>query len=278
MIGHDYFHSGFAPTRLATLAEGATLSGGRYVLDALIGEGGHSRVFSARDELLGRRVAIKVAGGRAGDPDAARALLIREAHAYRSVGGHPNVLTVYDILEDSASQGSRMFIVMELASQGTFRGWMIRHRDRHDVRLREGKAFFKQICRAVSHVHKHGVVHYDIKPENFLLVSSDRLKLCDFGLAQFFGSSTSTLQIPHLPLGGGTPEYMAPELRNGHQHRVDPRADNFSLGVLCGELFHAECKRPLPSTCGDSTDGRLALTGVPPKIARVIKRCLEDIE
>lgn len=277
MIGRDYFHSGFAPTPLATLAEGVTLSGGRYVLDALIGEGGHSRVFSAHDELLGRRVAIKVAGGRAGDSDAARALLIREAHAYRSVGGHPNVLTVYDILEDSASPGSRDFMVMEFASQGTFRDWMIHFRHSHDVRLREGKVLFKQICRAVSHVHKQGVVHCDIKPENFLLVSSDRLKLCDFGLAQFFGSSTSRLQIPQLPFGGGTPQYMAPELRNGYLHRADPRADIFSLGVLGFELFDAECRRPVPSTCGGSTDGHLAPMGAPAKIVRVIERCLEEI-
>ena len=278
MTGHDYFHSGFAPTLLATLAEGATLSGGRYVLDTLIGEGGHSRVFSARDELLGQRVAIKVAGGKSGDPDAARTLLIREAHAYRSVGGHPNVLTVYDILEDSASPGSPIFMVMELASQGTFREWIIRHRHRHDVRLREGKAFFKQICRAVSHVHKNGVTHFDIKPENFLLVSSDRIKLCDFGLAQFFGSPTYSRQLPFLPLGGGTPEYMAPELRSGYQHRVDPRADIFSLGILGFELFDAECRRPVSSICGGSMDGRLVLTGVPEKIVRVIERCLEDVE
>jgi len=216
------------------------LIGGRYRLRAFLGAGGMGEVWRAEDERLDRQVAVKlirpVAGHRRGggedDPDSTRraARFRREAKKTAGLSGHPHIVTVYDFGEDPP------YIVMELV-QGT----------PLDVRLRleglpapaEVVAWGVQVCDALAAAHKSHVVHRDLKPSNVIVTGEDIVKILDFGVAGLLPSGPSpTVQSgPPLTATGvfvGTVPYAAPEQIRGH--RVDLRADLYSLGCLLYEL------------------------------------------
>ena len=280
MSVQQFFYSGFA--KAEDIEPGTVLHNGRYILGDMIGEGAHSRIFTAEDSLLSQKVAVKVAVNRNSDSELAFDLLLREVCAYRHIGGHSNILDVYDVFEDATSPGRPAAFVTELMPHGSLRDWIVQHKHNHEVRLQHGKAIFKQLCRAVSHIHKQGVVHADLKPENCLLTCHQQPKLCDFGVAHFFGSFDARLQFPYLPAGAGTPEYMAPELCRSPNKRPDPRSDIFSIGCIGFELFDQYCRRPRDIEWSNGRSSFFSLTvnkmqGVPPKLCRVIEKCLEDL-
>ena len=111
-----------------------------------------------------------------------------------------------------------------------------------------------QICAALTVTHKAGVIHGDLKPSNIFLVQeggmSDRVKILDYGVAQFTGPRKITgPQIPLKARGGGTPAYMSPEQSAGST--VDARSDVYALGVLLGE-----------AATGTRPDGGVPASGV----------------
>ncbi len=280
MTGHGFFLSGFAKPSVAEIGPGTRLHNGRYALENLIGTGAHGRVFSAQDQLLKRDVALKVAGGSGCDPGQAGALLLREAYAYHTIGGHANILQMYDLFEEGDLVECPLVLVVERACYGTLRDWIVRYRYDHETRLRQGKALFRQICQGFSHMHKHGVVHGDSKPENFVFTLPDCVKLADFGLARFTLPLRSRLPFLSLPFDAGTPEYMDPDLLSGHCRDADPGSDIFSLGCLAFELFDPDCRRPFEERRDElkrNCLNRIAppLKGVPEKYARMVAKCLE---
>ncbi|QNE78238.1 protein kinase [Streptomyces finlayi] len=195
---------------------------GRYRLLGPLGQGGMGVVWRARDEVLGREVAVKEV--RAPDglpaPDVQRlyARLEREAWAAARIS-HRNVVTVYDV----ATEDARPWIVMEL----------IRGLSLSDVLDAEGPLTPRRAARigaevlaALRSAHDAGVLHRDVKPGNVLLGNDGRVVLTDFGIAVVEGSSALTMTGELI----GSPEFLAPERALGRT--PGPASDLWSLGVL----------------------------------------------
>ncbi len=199
----------------------------RYRIDSELGKGGMGIVYRAFDTLLEREVAIKVLSDEGLSADS-QIRLLEEARAAAGLS-HPNIVTVYDVVEFDES----MFIIMELL-QG------ISLREQSDRDLDHILEYFEQLCGALSHAHQHGVIHRDLKPENVILVE-DQIKLMDFGLARSMSSRLSAEGAL-----AGTASYLAPEQALGMD--VDARTDLYSLGVMLYEMAAGR----LPFTEGDA--------------------------
>ncbi|GGU02169.1 protein kinase [Streptomyces violascens] len=195
---------------------------GRYRLLSPLGRGGMGVVWRARDEVLGREVAVKevLAPASLDSPEVRRlyARLEREAWAAARVS-HRNVVTVYDV----ATEDGRPWIVMELV-----RGLAL-----SDVLDAEGPLGPQRTARigaevvaALRAAHEAGVLHRDVKPANVLLANDGRVVLTDFGIATVAGTQTLTMTGEVV----GSPEFLAPERALGRT--PGPACDLWSLGVL----------------------------------------------
>ncbi|MER7520627.1 serine/threonine-protein kinase [Streptomyces sp. NPDC126499] len=199
-----------------------TLIAGRYRLLDVLGEGGMGIVWRARDELLGRDVAVKEVRAPAGLPAEDRerlfARLEREARSAARIT-HRNVVTVYDVALDDG----RPWIVMELV-----RGLTLAETLEGEGPLppRRAAQVGAEVLGALRAAHAAGVLHRDVKPANVLLSNDGRAVLTDFGIAAVAGTSPLTMTGELI----GSPEYLAPERALGRT--PGPAADLWSLGVL----------------------------------------------
>ena len=223
----------------------------RYLILNRIGVGGMGVVYSAWDDRLDRKLALKVV--RPGGDPRAQQRLLREARVMASIR-HPNVLTVYEVGEVVAG----VYIAMEYLRGGTLRDWLVEH---PDAGWRAVLARFTEAGRGLDAAHGVGVVHRDFKPDNVLLEGS-RVCVADFGLARAEGPVEHEATQPGGTGPAGTPAYMAPETTIG------PAVDQYALCVatweaLFGELPQGGCSR-LP-----------VRSGVPAEVRRVLERGLE---
>ncbi|MFB4425597.1 serine/threonine-protein kinase [Streptomyces sp. QL37] len=192
----------------------------RYRLLDPLGEGGAGIVWRARDEVLGREVAVKEVRAPAGLSDAGTELLHgrleREAREATRVT-HRNAVAVHDVV----TQDSRPWIVMELV-----RGLALSDVLDADGPLspRRAARVGAEVLAALRGAHEAGVLHRDVKPGNVLLANDGRVMLKDFGITPADGSST----LSGEPIG--SPEYLAPERAQGRT--PGPESDLWSLGVL----------------------------------------------
>ncbi|MET9954719.1 protein kinase [Streptomyces sp. NPDC006339] len=199
-----------------------TVIAGRYRLLDVLGEGGMGTVWRARDELLGREVAVKEVRAPAGLPTEDRerlfARLEREARSAARIA-HRNVVTVYDVALDDG----RPWIVMELV-----RGLTLAETLEAEGPLPPRRAAHvgAEVLAALRAAHAAGVLHRDVKPANVLLSNDGRVVLTDFGIAAVAGTSPLTMTGELI----GSPEYLAPERALGRT--PGPAADLWSLGVL----------------------------------------------
>jgi serine/threonine protein kinase len=207
---------------------GSTLAE-RYLVEALIGKGGMGSVYRGRQIELDRPVAIKVISQELANSETAIERFRREAAATARLR-HPNIVTVYDfaVLADG-----RMYLVMELLGGPTLEAWL----DDHPIaEPAETLATLTQVCRALSGLHRAGVVHRDIKPSNIVLPSPadpyDTVKVVDFGIARLRDSIGPKLTGKSIL---GTPEYLAPEVIEGEE--ADERTDIYSLGVIAFRML-----------------------------------------
>ncbi|MFD9354978.1 serine/threonine-protein kinase [Streptomyces sp. NPDC060031] len=202
--------------------DGERVIAGRYRLLGPLGRGGMGIVWRARDELLGREVAVKEVRAPAGldEADVSRMYrrLEREAWAAARVS-HRGVVTVYDV----ATEGGRPWIVMELV-----RGLTLA-----DVLEAEGPLtpqraahIGEQVLAALRSAHEAGVLHRDVKPGNVLIANDGRVVLSDFGIASLEGSSSITMTGEVI----GSPEFLAPERALGRE--PGPESDLWALGVM----------------------------------------------
>lgn len=198
----------------------------RYVLERELGRGGMGVVFAARDEVLGREVAIKLISDRS-DRDRLELGLRREAQLIAGLD-HPNIVPVFDFGRDD----DLLFLVMPLLRGRTLRELLASG----PLELPLAAEVGRQIALGLAHSHAQGIIHRDIKPDNVMLVSDPSgplIKLMDFGLA-LVGREGETLGRVV-----GTLRYLAPEQARGE--RVDARTDLHALGVL---LYEALIGRP----------------------------------
>lgn len=199
---------------------GATLAG-RYRLVSRLGAGGMGEVWSAVDERLGRRVAVKLLA-RPGDT-ALAARLRREAKAAARINDR-HVVAVHDVGEAQLEGQAVVYLVMELVEGRPLDQVAAGGRPTVADVVRWGL----QICAGLQAAHAAGVVHRDIKPANILLTASGELKLCDFGIARDAAAVGHTL----TGVGNvvGTPAYMSPEQASGGA--AGPPSDVFSFGAV----------------------------------------------
>jgi serine/threonine-protein kinase len=211
----------------------------RYVIEALLGEGGMGRVYRAFDPRLQRRVALKVldgsASGTAGLDGRGVAAILREARAAAALDA-PNVVAIYDLGDHQGVP----FLAMELVQGQSLRALV----GRREVPAERRLSLLVQIARALSAAHRAGVIHRDVKPENIMVRDDDVVKVLDFGIADrsvvaaapdgFTDAAAIDAQLAHGALVG-TPLYMAPEQVRGLP--LDGRADQFAWGVVAYELL-----------------------------------------
>jgi serine/threonine-protein kinase len=205
----------------------------RYVLLALLDEGGMGSVYRARDERLDREVALKILRDPAEAEARSRAL--REARAVAALE-HPNVVAIYDVGE-SLEEGDTtptVFIAMELIRGESLRALV----GRASVGIEERVRCLRDVCSALGYAHERGIIHRDVKPENVMVRSDGVVKVLDFGIARRSPVNEASAVLPTLTERGvvlGTPRYMAPEQMLGEE--LDGRADQFAWGVLAYELL-----------------------------------------
>jgi len=197
------------------------LLAGRYRLRTVIGRGGMGVVWRARDELLNRDVAVKEivwpAQLTADEREVARQRAVREARLAARLR-HPNVVGVYDIVEEDDQPS----IVMELVPFRSLRDAVLDAGPRSPA---EAARIGLSVLAALRAVHDAGVVHRDVKPANILLGPKGRVVLTDFGMAKAADSPTLTTSGVLL----GSPSYLAPERARGGP--AGAAADLWALGA-----------------------------------------------
>ncbi len=216
--------SGASDRHRPRLDDGARL--GPYEITSLVGVGGMSEVYRARDTRLRRTVAIKILHGGAGD-DAAQAQLVREAR-HASTLSHPHVCAIYDVQES----GGVPFIVMEYV-EGRSLGDLLRP---DGLPIAELLAYGLQVAQALEHAHSRGIVHRDLKAANVVVGADGCAKLLDFGLARRLPGTIAAVSASTIDHGAlaGTLSHMAPEVLLGRD--ADARSDVWALGVLLYQM------------------------------------------
>ncbi len=207
---------------------------GRYQVQGDIGYGAMGAVYKAFDPLIKRTLAIKTI--RLDIPRSSpqyKSFIERFYHEARISGtlSHPNIVTLFDIGEEHAIP----YLAMEFVEGDTISSLI-----EEGVKFPPEKviSLVSQVASAIDYAHSKGVIHRDIKPSNMIL-SEDRLKVTDFGIAKLVDSEmTQSGQLL------GTPSYMSPEQAMGD--KLDGRSDIFSLGVCAFEMLSGE--QPFPGT------------------------------
>jgi eukaryotic-like serine/threonine-protein kinase len=195
----------------------------RYYLDERLALGGMGTVFTATDERLHRKVAVKLLKPELAEDPRFVERFKREARAVAALS-HSNIAGIYDYGID----GDRHFIVMELVD-----GMDLARVLRSDAPLSPERAsrIAAQICSALAHAHAADIVHRDVKPGNVIIDRSDGVKVTDFGIARAIGDSTLTATGSVI----GTAQYLSPEQAGGR--RAGPASDIYSAGIVLYEML-----------------------------------------
>jgi len=225
----------------------------RYEILSVIGIGGWSTVYMARDQVLNRIVAIKLLHQQhALDPQRTQRFL-QEAQA-ASIINHPNVATIYDV---GKLPDGRSFIIMELV-EGTTLADLIAQK--HEFSVEEALPLFAQVCDGMAESHRHGLIHRDLKPSNIMITDQGNAKVLDFGIAKWILKEGSQLTNSNETLG--TPAYMSPE--QCRSEALEASSDIYALGCVMYEAMtgHAAFAESDPLVCMSRQ-----LTATPPPFA-----------
>jgi serine/threonine protein kinase len=206
--------------------------GDRYVVKALIGEGGMGEVYEAEHLAIGRLVAVKVLHSKHAQDREAAARLRHEARVAGTLG-HPNICAVYDMgrLDDGSP-----YLVMERLHGETLAQRLKRERT---LSVEDLTDMILQVLSALVAAHQQGIIHRDLKPDNIFLSRRDGMlpvpKLLDFGISKAGDVEDTTSQTGDS-MQAGTPYYMAPEQARGDR-TFDLRVDLWAVGVILYECL-----------------------------------------
>lgn len=259
----------------SSVCSGATL--GDYELLAEIGEGGMGVVYKAQHQRLHRIVALKLLKSERVGDSASHARFMKELVAVGKLPIHPNVVHATDAREVDGKH----FLVMELVD-GVDASRVLRHLGR--LAIGDACEIVRQAAAGLCHVHKHRLIHRDVKPSNLIITQEGVVKILDLGLARLPPRDPSA-PMTISPQIMGTPDYIAPE-----QVQLDPnmdiRVDLYSLGCT---LYHLLAGQP-PYGSPDFTSSTSKLTAhiqerfpsirktrpdVPAKLARLVEKLTE---
>ena len=241
-----------------------TLNKSRYEALECIGTGTTSRVERARDNVIGRTVALKTFIHSFGED--LEEQFLREAQLVGQLS-HPAIVQLYDVgINDEGTP----FLVMEYVAGTTLE----EHLQSHSLTLQRACTWAADIARALGLAHRAGIIHGDIKTGNIFVTPEEKVKLGDFGIARLATQVSGSERVK------GTPAYLAPEQILGSSQ--DQRSDQFSFGIVFYELLTGA--RPfngdtVGAVCSEILYAEPVLPSkrnpaVPPELDRVIARCL----
>jgi len=253
---------------------------GRYAIEAELGKGGMGIVYRARDERLGKIVALKVLSEAHREGPESGQRLRREARA-AAILNHPSIVAVYDYDEDNGVP----FIAYECVEGKTLDRVIADQKLTAEQMVDIGA----QIASGLAYAHERGILHRDIKPQNIMLTEEGQVKILDFGLAKKTGVAllktdgellkTTTIETAVGTIVG-TVQYMSPEQIAGGE--LDGRTDVFSLGIMLYEM--ATGKNPFSGESFASTVGKIMspeppafpveASTIPAELRQIILTCL----
>lgn len=272
--------TGNTVTRRADPMVGTVLAE-RYKILEIIGRGGMGVVYKARHELMERVVAIKMMLPQFVSDDTSLERFRREAKAASRIS-HPNIIAIHDY--GFAPESGTPYIVMDYLE-----GQSLSDTIKKDGQLGVTRTvnIFSQVCEALEHAHRLGILHRDMKPGNIMLVNEserDFVKVVDFGVAKMCLSEDDE----HQRLTGtgeifGSPVYMSPEQCNGDE--LTPATDVYALGCvlyetltgklpLCGKTVVETITRHLSSTAPSFAQARPDLY-IPEWLEQIVFKALE---
>ncbi len=259
---------------------GRELSGGRYRVDAQLGEGGMGTVFRAWDKNLSTEVVVKVPHASMLQDAEFAARFAREISSLVKLS-HPHIVKISDVGEADGLP----FAVMQFLPGGSLED---RQRSGTEGEVRplppeSLKSWLVSIAEALDFVHSQGYIHRDVKPANILFDAHGHAYLSDFGIAKSAATGPSAASNKTLTGSGmviGTPEYMAPELIMGQS--TDGRVDQYALAVTVFEMLAG--RRPFEDATStalyvqhataEPPDLTMLVSGASPAIAAAIHRAL----
>jgi serine/threonine-protein kinase len=207
---------------------GSTIDG-RYIIEALLGEGGMGFVYAARHAIIDKRVAIKVLRKEAAADEASAQRFIIEAKAASKIG-HQNIV---DITDFGVLPAGHAYFVMEYLDGPTL-GKLV-----HELKTMPALrsiAICSQVARGLHAAHHKSIIHRDLKPENIFVLEkdgvADTIKIVDFGIAKDVKAGK---RLTAIGMVLGTPEYMSPEQATGQE--TDHRVDQYALGCILYEML-----------------------------------------
>jgi serine/threonine protein kinase/Tol biopolymer transport system component len=258
---------------------GKTLA--HYEITSQLGKGGMGEVYQAKDQKLGRDVAIKVLPEEFAKDTDRVARFQREAKLLASLN-HPNIAAIYGLEESDKTN----FLVLELVQGETLADQI----KKGPIPVEESLKLALQIAEALEAAHEKGVIHRDLKPANIKVTLDGKVKVLDFGLAKAFAGEQAELNLSNSPTLSdaatqqgvilGTAAYMSPEQAKGKT--VDKRTDIWAFGCVLFEMltgqeaFQGEdITEILASVVKGGVNLDLLPANLHPRVREVIIRCLQ---
>jgi serine/threonine protein kinase len=251
--------------------------GSAYTVDSEIGRGGMGVVYSARDERLKRRVAIKVLPPELAFREEIRLRFLREAETAARLS-HPHIVPIFSVGE---GPDGLVYFVMAFVDGEPLSAKLQR---RGTLPPEEARRVMLETVDALGAAHAVGIVHRDVKPDNILLEGSrGRVMVTDFGIAKALSSTSGPGgNLTGTGVAIGTPHYMSPEQALG-EREIDGRSDLYSLGVVGYQMLVGELPFSAPTVPGllmkqiteEAPDIAQKRSDCPSELSACVMRCLD---